>query len=409
MPQTRHVGSDSLMATRDNTGDPLLFGQIRQSEFLRDYWQRKPLLLRQALPDFRSPLSVDEVAGLALEDSIESRLVLEQPGADQPWSVHHGPFTEATLTDLPESHWSLLVQAVDQWVPEVAELLSAFRFLPAWRLDDIMISVAPEHGSVGPHFDQYDVFLLQVEGHRRWTVGPACSPDTPILEEAPLRILHNGVPQPSQSWTLAPGDMLYLPPQLAHHGVALDTCMTWSIGFRAPDAAEALQGLALRSELEETIEFLRYSDAGMGLSEAGTPRLTGDSLQRLRSLLAQVTERDDLLADWLGAFMTQNKYDLFDWRDLQGREDEAESVLTELTSEVEVRRALPTRLSAWGTRLYVNGRAFLLSDSDQPLIDLLLDRDSWTGDELLQGCGSEHGRKALSLLLLSGSLELVAQ
>lgn len=394
------------MSTRQDRQDPLLFGQIRQSEFLRDYWQRQPLLLRQALPDFQSPLSVDEVAGLAMEDSIESRLVLEQPRAEQPWSVQHGPFTEATLTELPPTHWSLLVQAVDQWVPEVAELLSQFRFLPAWRLDDIMISVAPEHGSVGPHFDQYDVFLLQVEGERRWTVGPACTPETPIIEDAPLSILREGIPEPTQSWVLAPGDMLYLPPRLAHHGVALNTCMTWSVGFRAPDAAEALQGLALRSELEDDIDFQRYTDTDLDLSEAATDRLTDASLQRLRTLLARIIDRDDLLADWLGAFMTQNKYDLFDWGDIQSRQSgpKANSVAEPADTAV-LHRALPTRISAWGVRLYVNGRAFLLEDSDQGLIDLLLQQHTWSWGELKQACTSARARETLEILMLSGSLE----
>lgn len=390
----------------DNAQENLLFGTLSQDEFLRDYWQRKPLLFRQAMPDFKPGISMDEVAGLALEESIESRLVTETPGARQPWTVRHGPFSEQDLTSLPASHWSLLVQAVDQWVPEVSRLLSEFTFLPAWRLDDIMISIAPEQGSVGPHYDQYDVFLLQVEGHRRWTVGTPCSPDTPIIEGAPLRILRQGLPEPTQEWDLAPGDMLYLPPRYAHHGVALDTCMTWSVGFRAPDAAEVLHGLALRAELEDDIEFLRYSDAGISSDEAGEKRLTEASLNRLRELLTSTAARDDVLADWLGAYMTQNKYDLFDW---QGTEDQVgengADQMGSMPDDVFVRRALPTRMTAWGTRLYVNGRAFVLEESDRSLIDLLLNDNRWHWQSLWVAGQSDAARRTLNVLLLSGSLE----
>lgn len=390
----------------DNAREQLLFGSLSQAEFLRDYWQQKPLLFRQALPDFKPGIRTDEVAGLALEDSIESRLVTETPGARQPWTVRHGPFSEQDLTSLPASHWSLLVQAVDQWVPEVSQLLSEFKFLPAWRLDDIMISIAPDQGSVGPHYDQYDVFLLQVEGHRRWTVGAPCDPDTPIIEGAPLRILRQGIPEPTQVWDLAPGDMLYLPPRYAHHGVALDTCMTWSVGFRAPDAYEALHGLALRAELEDDIEFLRYSDANISPAEATDRRLSAASLDRLRGLLTRTAARDEVLADWLGAYMTQNKYDLFDWQGTENQlEADAANQMGDMAEDVMVRGALPTRMTAWGTRLYVNGRAFVLEESDRPLIDLLLNGNRWRWQSLWAASQSDSARRTLNVLLLSGSLE----
>lgn len=148
-----------------------LLGGLSAETFLREYWQRKPLLIRQAFPGFETPLSPDELAGLALEDEIESRIVLEH-GA-HPWELRRGPFTEEDFRTLPERDWTLLVQSVDQFVPEVGELLKAFRFLPSWRLDDIMISYAAPGGSVGPHYDNYDVFLLQGHGRRRWKLG-AC-------------------------------------------------------------------------------------------------------------------------------------------------------------------------------------------------------------------------------------------
>lgn len=206
-----------------NADTPLqLLGGLTAAEFLRDYWQRKPLLVRQAIPDFESPLSADELAGLSLEESVESRIVLEH--GKTPWEMRRGPFQEEDYQHLPEQDWTLLVQAVDQFVPEVAQLLEQFRFLPSWRIDDVMISYAAPGGGVGPHFDNYDVFLLQGHGRRRWKVGQMCSSDSPLREHADLRILADF--EQSDEWVLEPGDMLYLPPRLAHYGIAEDECMT---------------------------------------------------------------------------------------------------------------------------------------------------------------------------------------
>ena len=169
-----------------------ILGGISAREFMRDYWQKKPLLIRQAIPDFESPLSPDELAGLALEEEIESRLVIEH--GEQPWELRRGPFAEDAFADLPERDWTLLVQAVDQFIPEVAELLEQFRFLPSWRIDDVMISFAAPGGGVGPHFDNYDVFLLQGHGQRRWRLGQMCDADSPLLDHPELRILADEPP-----------------------------------------------------------------------------------------------------------------------------------------------------------------------------------------------------------------------
>ena len=164
-----------------------LLGGITAREFLRDYWQKKPLLIRQAIPDFESPIDADELAGLALEEEVESRLVIEH--GERPWELRRGPFAEDEFSKLPEREWTLLVQAVDQFVPEVSELLEHFRFLPSWRIDDVMISFAAPGGGVGPHFDNYDVFLLQGHGKRNWKIGQMCDSESPLLPHADLRIL----------------------------------------------------------------------------------------------------------------------------------------------------------------------------------------------------------------------------
>ncbi|MDK9557568.1 cupin domain-containing protein [Marinobacter sp. M216] len=216
-----------------------MLGGLTASEFLRDYWQKKPLVIRQAFPDLESPVSPDELAGLACEETVESRIVIENDDG-KPWQLHNGPFTPERFSQLPEQNWTLLVQGLDHWVPEIADLLEHFRFVPNWRLDDIMASFAPKGGSVGPHYDQYDVFLLQAQGHRRWTFGGHCDHTSPRVEGTPLRILSSW--DGEETVTLAPGDMLYLPPGIGHHGVAENDCITLSVGFRAPTIDDILTG-----------------------------------------------------------------------------------------------------------------------------------------------------------------------
>ncbi|WP_066014046.1 cupin domain-containing protein [Endozoicomonas atrinae] len=270
--------------------------------FLNEYWQKKPLLIRQAIPDFVSPLSADELAGLSLEEEVESRLILEK--GETPWELRHGPFTEETFSSLPESHWTLLVQAVDHWVPEVHELLEYFRFLPSWRLEDIMISYASDGGNVGPHYDQFDVFLIQAEGKRRWQIGPLYNDQTPMVENTSLHILSEF--NVLEDYVLEPGDMLYLPPGVGHHGVAEGECMTISVGFRAPSHRDILMQFTdfVSDQLSES---LRYSDAGQQpVSNPG--RIDEQAIDRIQAVLRQYTEDRNLIVQWFGSAMTQTKH-----------------------------------------------------------------------------------------------------
>lgn len=283
-----------------------LLGGLTPAEFLRDYWQRQPLLIRGAFVDFESPLDPDELAGLACEEGVEARLIKEA-GPDGPWQVSHGPFDEAVFGELPERDWTLLVQAVDHYVPEVAELLELFDFLPSWRLDDVMISYAPPGGSVGPHVDQYDVFLLQGLGRRRWQLGGKVPDDAPIIAGIDLRILERFEIEPGDDWVLEPGDMLYLPPGWAHHGVSQsDDCMTYSVGFRAPSADEAITSFAdyLGEQLPPS---LRYGDAGM-TPPSDPAELDDAALERMRHLILSTLDDPAQLAQWFGRVMTQPKY-----------------------------------------------------------------------------------------------------
>lgn len=293
-----------------NMSLPLL-GGLSAAEFLREYWQKQPLLIRGALPDFICPLSPDELAGLACEEGIESRLVegygRDDKGQEPPWQVRHGPFDEAVFAELPERDWTLLVQAVDHYVPEVAELLDQFDFLPRWRLDDIMISYAPPGGSVGPHVDHYDVFLIQGSGRRRWQLGGKVPDNAPIIPGIDLRILERFTVEASQDWVVEPGDMLYLPPGWAHHGVSQsDDCLTLSVGFRAPSADEAITSFAdyLGEQLPAS---LRYSDPGMA-PPADPGELDEAAIERMRRLILDTLDDPAQLAQWFGRVMTQPKY-----------------------------------------------------------------------------------------------------
>lgn len=279
-----------------------------RTAFLRDSWQRKPLLIRQALPGWRGPLDPDELAGLACEDDVEARLVVGAAGA---WAVEHGPIPEARFGQLGDSDWTLLVQAVDHYVPDVAALIAPFRFIPNWRIDDVMVSYAAKGGGVGPHYDQYDVFLVQGMGRRRWRIGQHCDESAALLPHADLRLLADFTA--TGEWVLEPGDVLYLPPGVAHDGVAVDgDCMTYSIGFRAP-ARHELIGLWTDEILAELSDDDRYADPGLSL-QANPGEITDAALARLQAMVAEAVLDHDRFARWFGRHSSARKYPDVDWR-----------------------------------------------------------------------------------------------
>jgi len=281
-----------------------LLGGLTPARFLEEYWQKKPLLIRQGLPGYRCPVSPDELAGLACEEAVESRIVLETDQG-RPWQLRHGPFDEAAFTNLPETPWTLLVQGLDHWVPEISDLLDHFRFIPNWRIDDIMASYAPAGGSVGPHFDYYDVFLIQARGQRRWQVGGQCDDTSARLEDTPLRILRDFAPE--QEWVLQPGDILYLPPQIAHWGTALDDCVTLSVGFRAASHEEVLTSLSdyVASELPQE---LRLDDPDLQPQD-NPGRIDESVIARVESLIRRTLLDRRNLASWFGQFATEPKHE----------------------------------------------------------------------------------------------------
>lgn len=296
--------------------------------FLSDYWQKKPLLIRQAIPNIASPLPADELAGLACEEGVESRLIIQKNEGKQ-WDLKHGPFSEEIFSDLPESHWTLLVQAVDHWVPDASRLLQKFNFIPSWRIDDLMISYASEGGGVGPHFDNYDVFLLQTQGKRRWETGAVFNEESLLQPGLPVAILTEF--EALESWVLEPGDMLYLPPGVGHNGVAVgDDCMTCSIGFRAPSHSEILRDYTdyLGDKLSEA---LRYEDPDL-IAQTNSGEISSKALEKIHRIMRQYIDDKELINDWFGRYITTPKYHQADLVDIQ--EDEHHHHLEDLKSHL---------------------------------------------------------------------------
>lgn len=255
-------------------------------EFIERYWQKLPCLIKKAFIDLESPLSPEELAGLACEEDVHSRLIMEK-GGTSPWQLRYGPFQESDFLSLPKSHYSLLVSECEKWIPEFADLLDTFRFLPKWRIDDVMVSYAPPGGSAGPHVDEYDVFLLQIQGNRRWQYNDQRLDHPALLPDLDLAILKSF--RPDQDVVLEPGDMLYLPPGIAHYGIAVDACMTCSIGFRAPTATETLESFTLEIDGND-VANRRYSDADLE-TDRHFGEITDAEINRFRQLVTGLLDQ----------------------------------------------------------------------------------------------------------------------
>lgn len=368
-----------------------LLGDLTLEEFLEDYWQKKPILIRNAWPSFKPLLSGEELAGLSLEEVIESRIVQEH--GETPWQVRSGPFSEADYQSLPESHWTLLVQAVDQWIPEAADLLEHFRFIPSWRIDDLMISYATDQGGVGPHYDQYDVFLLQAEGQREWRIGQMCDEFEPIVQGPKIRLLEEF--DETDRWILNPGDMLYLPPRIAHWGIAQGECMTYSIGFRAPSLAEVT--LATGNDLLASLgEDTRYQDPSISPT-AATGLITPEAIEQLRNQLTAAISDERRLYRVLGSLMTEPKYPELMPEALE--EVSWETLRQELQSAPHWRRAEFARF-AYNTeqhccQFYALGMSKPLHLEVLPLLQYLSNQNTYFGAELLALAKNEEAQELL--------------
>lgn len=376
------------------------------ARFLKHYWQRRPLLIRQAFPDFVSPISPDELAGLACEPSALARMVTRERkrAGDDPrhshWQLRQGPFEEADFVGLPIQDWSLLVQDVDKWDADVAALLDAFAFLPRWRIDDIMVSFAAPGGGVGPHTDQYDVFLLQAQGHRRWQVGNEAEPEARFRDNCDLKLLQTFTP--AYDWVLAPGDMLYLPPGFAHHGDAMDACLTISVGMRAPAEGELLADLA-ETLAQALPEHARYRDPDLTLPKDPF-EIDAAAITRLRAALGPLGTLDDAaLRTWFGRFITS--YRSASLPDAGTKPRSAEALAQALAGGRTLARH-PFARVAWtrigrAARLFVAGEAYPMSARCAALIAAARQIDA---SAFAQCDGA--AQQALIMLLSRGSYAL---
>lgn len=334
-----------------------LLGGLSPRQFMRRHWQRKPCLIRQAMPGVCPPVTRAELFELAAREEVESRLVSQS--ADGPWRLKHGPLARRQLPPLTRPGWTLLVQGLDLHVPAAHELLSRFRFVPEARLDDLMISYASDGGGVGPHTDSYDVFLLQVAGRRRWRAGPVV--DASLVPGMPVKLLAHF--QPTEEWVLEPGDMLYLPPRWGHDGVAVGAdCMTCSIGFRTPTPTETAREVLQRmtDALEVPAEEGHYRDPPG--SATATPGRIPEALQTFATK-AVIEALNDVhsLHCALGESLTEPKANVwFDggepWRPGQG-----------------LRLDARTRMMYDSRHVFINGESFRAAGRDARLVRQLAD------------------------------------
>jgi 50S ribosomal protein L16 3-hydroxylase len=279
----------------------LQLNDLTIEQFLTEYWQKKPVLLKGGFANFQDPISPDELAGLAAEEEIESRIVAKK--GDE-WLLETGPFED--YEQWGEQDWTLLVQAVDHWHPESAALIEPFRFIPNWRIDDLMISYSTPGGGVGPHLDQYDVFIIQGLGKRHWRVG---MPDATLKQTCPHpRLLQISPFVDCINVITEPGDILYIPPGCPHDGISVDASLNYSVGFRAPAQKDLLTGLA-DYLIENEIQGIRYTDPNRQLN-ANIGAITQQDLQQVRQLLQGLIDDPKLLASYFGSYITHAKHEL---------------------------------------------------------------------------------------------------
>jgi 50S ribosomal protein L16 3-hydroxylase len=345
-----------------------LLGGISPQQFMKRYWQKKPLLVRQALPQFTPLLTRSELLALAGDDEVATRLVVQHPGQTSAWQLKHGPFQRKALPPFKQPGWTVLLQGVDLHDESVHQLMNQFRFVPDARLDDVMISYATDGGGVGPHIDSYDVFLLQAQGRRVWRIGRQKDPQ--MQAGVPLKILTNFVPE--DEFVVEPGDLLYLPPGYAHDGIAQGECMTYSIGFRIPKKAELARELLQRvaDQAEDELGEVLYRDAGQ--PAVGQAAEIPPAMQVFAQKAVQDALNDPLaVARGLGEYMTEPKPNVW-------FESQEEGVAV---AGLAVRLDRRTKMMFDQQHIFINGESFLAAGRDADLMRLLANQRTLAAKE----------------------------
>lgn len=356
-----------------------VLGGITAEQFLTEYWQKKPLLVRNALPEIKNLLEPADVMELALDENINARLIKQKDKDPNHWSVKSSPLMKADFQKMPKL-WTLLIQAVDHYSFDLAELWKKFLFIPQWRRDDIMVSYAPKGGSVGKHFDFYDVFLVQGHGHRRWQLGQMCDADSEIVAGQPLKLLPEI--QIHFDEILAPGDLLYVPPGLAHYGVAEDDCLTYSFGFRMPNVAEMMDRVSDKFAVDQLLknpltDILREKVTSVG-------QISQTELEYLKTKLLAQLQNPTVLEDALMSLMSESKYpenipeaEAIGSGDLEQALDQGYSLMLEPASRL-LYTEVESKLLFWA-----NGEGICISDDFAPLLKQLADGNLILLDEKL--------------------------
>ncbi len=367
-----------------------LLGNITPAQFLRDYWHKKPLLIRQAIPGFEPLLTLDALAAMARQNHIESRLITNVDGN---WDMQHGPLE--ALPPLSQTQWTMLVQGVNLADKRADALLRQFRFIPDARLDDLMISFATDGGGVGPHFDSYDVFLLQASGKRRWKIG--AQEDLSLIDGMPLKILKNFTPQ--EEFLLEPGDMLYLPPHYAHDGVAEGDCMTYSIGFRSPSYQEL--GEAFLQFMADSIDLPgRYSDPALepAKNPAEIPR---HMLATIAEEMNKVRFTEEDVTIFLGEHLSEPKHNVF----FKGpTKPLTMGRFVDTVAKRGVTLSLKSQMLYRGKHVFINGESFAVGRADKVLLDALANER--TLDGAVAATASDDVMEALYTWYQDGWVEL---
>jgi 50S ribosomal protein L16 3-hydroxylase len=338
-----------------------LLGPLTVKEFLRDYWQKKPLLIRGAIAEFSGLLNPEQLIELACADDVQARLVTQRRGQ---FELQQSPFAAKDFRSLSKIHWTVLVQGLNHHLPQASELLKRFDFIPHARLDDLMVSYAPAGGGVGPHFDSYDVFLLQGMGHRRWQISTQA--DRTLIEGAPLRILQDF--KVEQEWVLAPGDMLYLPPHCAHNGVAEDDCMTYSIGFRTPAYQELAEQFLVYLQDRIEVEGM-YADPDLK-TQMHPSEISSAMLNQVEKAIKQIRWDKEDIANFLGSYLSEPKPHIF------FDTPEHPLSLKKFTSTVRnngVALDLKSQMLCHRDSIFMNGEAFAATTDDYVVLRDLAD------------------------------------
>ncbi|MEB0140257.1 MULTISPECIES: cupin domain-containing protein [unclassified Undibacterium] len=367
-----------------------LLGGITAEQFFQEYWHKKPLLIRQAIPGFVPPLSQEQLFDLTGREDVESRLV---SCFNSHWEMQNGPI--AALPRKENKDWTLLVQGVNLHERAADDLLRQFRFLPDARLDDLMISYAADGGGVGPHFDSYDVFLLQAQGLRKWQIG--AQKDLSLIDGMPLKILKKFTPE--QEFILEPGDMLYLPPHYAHDGIAIGECMTCSIGFRAPSFQEI--GVAFLQFMSDSIDLPgRYADPELQPS-AAPAELDHALIAQISEQIQHIRFTPEDITIFIGEYLSAPKASVFF--------NAPEKALTPkrfaaAAQKKGLRLALKTTMLYRDEHVFINGESFAVDEHDQVILNRLANQRCLAGTDLLQA--SDDVMEAFCLWTEDGWLEL---